>query len=418
MSTRTILALIASTVLWAAGCGSNDPGNGDDIDAGVPVAPDASPDGNDDRDGDDEPDETDNCPDVPNPDQANADGDALGDACDNCPEADNPDQANADGDARGDSCDNCPDVDSDDYGNVDGDEYGDICDPDRDGDDDLNEEDNCPDMPNPNQDDCDGDDIGDACDDTDDGTYDEDGDGFSDTCDNCPGITNPDQGDADGDLVGDACDLRPNSGSDELVFFEGFNQAADPPPAHWSEYGDSGDWSISEGALRQSLTSDDPMLLIHEGFAPSPNLAMEAVITVTRIDAGGGEFADVGLVARGPSDIEARGVDCYLRRKHVDLASSDVRVQSLMQGQADSDKDLVQFDAGGSYRVVLSIHGATFTCTVTELNDDGGVAAVTHSQSDPLVGPLVFGVRGRRAEADYAYIAVYRLGGPPATVAP
>jgi hypothetical protein len=113
---------------------------GDEIQADIRIAPDASPGARDvvvtgsvpdhpllstwintlvdkftvtgdiqDGDGDGVFDLDDNCPDDANTDQADGDSDGVGDACDNCGGNANQDQADGDGDGVGDVCDNCPD---------------------------------------------------------------------------------------------------------------------------------------------------------------------------------------------------------------------------------------------------------------------------------------------------------------------
>jgi hypothetical protein len=106
---------------------------------------------------------------------------------------------------------------------------------DGDGDGIADSSDNCPDVANGRQED-------------------EDGDGVGNFCDNCPHVTNPNQtneADGGGDNAGDACDPDPDTGGNDIVMFEPFDDPArmDDWPATLG-----GDWQIVDGGLRQNAT--------------------------------------------------------------------------------------------------------------------------------------------------------------------
>jgi hypothetical protein len=118
---------------------------------------------------------------------------------------------------------------------VDDDTPPDAADADGDGDGIRDATDNCPDVANGRQED-------------------EDSDGVGNACDNCPHVMNADQandGDAGGDNAGDACDPDPDTGGNDIVLFEPFDD-----PARMDDWPTTlgGDWEITDGALRQNAT--------------------------------------------------------------------------------------------------------------------------------------------------------------------
>jgi hypothetical protein len=104
---------------------------------------------------------------------------------------------------------------------------------DGDGDGTPDDFDNCPDTSNADQ-------------------ADEDGDEIGDVCDNCPHVANDDQANDGEDGAGDACDPDPDRAGNDIIFFSGF--ADETALDDWGTF-NGGNWTIEDGALRQSSTT-------------------------------------------------------------------------------------------------------------------------------------------------------------------
>lgn len=186
--------------------------------------------------------------------------------------------------------------------------------PDRDFDGILNEEDTCPDTFDGSNTDTDGDGIGDVCDD------DDDNDGILDVSDNCPLTANADQADADGDAIGDVCDEVDDgacTSSIETSFWSGLvdieqelGESSENPGGFIPACGSV----VFNGVLNSVSVTGASLLFEYQGVRMnfteiSPGLGTIEVnqLTGSRLDAGGGNFFDLGIQGTGAYN-EAQGI--------------------------------------------------------------------------------------------------------------
>ena len=379
----------------------------------------------------------DNCPAVGNPTQDDGESDGVGDVCDVCPGVADPMQEDLDGDAAGDACDddddgdgaldvadNCPRVANAGQENADGDAKGDACDA-------------CPAIPDTDAADTDGDGLGDPCDDDDDGDAipdatdvcdlvvdpaqgDEDADGVGDACDNCPLDANPaqeDVGDATaadggvdpdagadagpapvGDGVGDVCDPRPTTPGDVVLLADGF--AGDALDARWTAAEADDQWGVAGGDLVQSQQNDSAALAATLDRA---DVVIDAIATLNGTQGAGNQL---GLFARGADGVD--GVACLISRDGGNAASRGLyTLDAQGPAQPEATENLAtQPAAGATYRLRLSVVGATFSCTTAQTTPTV-VAASTSTTDVPTATGARAGFFTNQASAAFDAIVVY-----------
>ncbi|WP_428267895.1 thrombospondin type 3 repeat-containing protein [Haliangium sp.] len=264
---------------------------------------------------------------------------------------------------------------------------------DEDGDSILDDDDNCPTVANPDQ-------------------LDTDDDSRGDACDNCPGIANMNQDNRDGDGVGDVCDPRPDAAGDQVFYFEGFDFPAGPPPVgDWTEQG--GYWRIEDGQLRQDSLNNAEMMLLRQNLSAPENLVIEVRVVPTDFVTNVAQRADVGVVVHYSQPASGdEGIVCALERGGRGDDQSRVRLE-LLGGSAASPISSVPLTPQQSYRLTLTVHDAVdIECAVTPLDAQASpIVTILGSASRPSSG--LVGVLTTAAQAEFAYIAVYSLGGAP-----
>lgn len=236
-------------------------------------------------------------------------------------------------------------------------------DADRDHDGILDAIDNCPDVANASQ-------------------VDEDSDGLGDVCDPCPPLA--DNADGDGDGLGDACDPHPAVAGDQLVAFEGFNDAL------------SGSWTVmgtftmtgGEGVL--SATDTSTSLLTR----PSPagaRVEIRAAFAIDSITATGLNLGSVSVIERVQPSTD-KSIACQLAGL-VDGTQESVRIFDA-SSSADVASASYAFAPGEAKELRLDRDGTSYTCTVASPTTSvHGTAAF--APASPQIGLRVHGAVAR-----------------------
>ena len=204
---------------------------------------------------------------------------------------------------------------------------------DRDHDGILDAVDNCPDVANVTQ-------------------VDEDSDGLGDVCDPCPPFA--DNQDSDGDEVGDACDPDPAHAGDQLVAFDGFDDAL------------SGSWTVmgtftmtgGEGVL--SATDTSTSLLTR----PSPagaRVEVRAAFVIDSITAAGLNLGSISVIERMPPNTD-KSIACQL----AGLAAGTQEYLRIFDAASSAEvaSGSYAFAPGDAKELRLGRDGTSYTCTI------------------------------------------------------
>jgi hypothetical protein len=230
--------------------------------------------------------------------------------------------------------------------------------------------------------------------------HDEDGDGIADSCDNCPTVANADQADVgevnvggSADGVGDACDPRPAGGGDSILLFDPFTSGQIGPD--WQTYG--GTWQAGPDSIAQTATGN-VQELDRVGFASMSDYLVETLVT---LDALPTSESRATLVFRmNPSNHNGWG--CAVMKNVLVLSA-------ITNGEAgESNPPSVSIPApqvGSRYRIQAGGYGNNLYC---RLPSSGHAVPRMHS-SYPSGVP---GLRSYAAASTFAYLLVYKLGGP------
>jgi hypothetical protein len=231
-------------------------------------------------------------------------------------------------------------------------------------------------------------------------THDEDGDGIVDGCDNCPTVANADQADfgeinagGSADGVGDACDPRPAMGGDSILLFDPF--ASGQIGADWQLYG--GTWRAGSDTIAETATGT-VQELDRVGFASMSDYLVETTVT---LDALPTSESRATLVFRMNTSSH-NGWGCAVMRNVLIFSA-------ITNGEAgESDPPYVAIpepQVGSRYRIQAGAYGSNLYCM---LPDGGYRVPRTHSAYPSGVPAL----RSYSAASTFAYLLVYKLGGP------
>jgi hypothetical protein len=267
---------------------------------------------------------------------------------------------------------------------------------DRDGDGKLDGADNCPATANADQ-------------------RDHDQDGRGDACDTCPHLIDPIVADADGDGVGDACDPRPGA-PDGLLFFDGFYDDADQPPAGWTAVGTAGAWRTRGGRLEQTNTARGPQILYWNHALGAQTIETQARVVSLAEPAGSGSNnrtigTIVGFLPRSGTIPEQTWL-CALVGDVTDedrVATLDlVQLSGVTVVSAVTSEDLEPaMSAGTEVSLVGGIDqvadGVLQTCY---LRDAGAPGRLTDDDDD-LTAAGYAGVRTNGVAGSFDYVVIY-----------
>jgi hypothetical protein len=231
-------------------------------------------------------------------------------------------------------------------------------------------------------------------------THDDDGDGIVDGCDNCPTVANADQADlgeinagATADGVGDACDPRPANGGDSILLFDPFTSGE--IGADWQVYG--GTWRAGSDTIAETATGT-VQELDRVGFASMSDYLVETTVT---LDALPTSDSRATLVFRMNTSSH-NGWGCAVMR-------SVLIFSAITNGEAgESEPPYVAIpepQVGSRYRIQAGAYGSNLYCM---LPDGGYKVPRTHS-AYPSGVPAI---RSYSAASTFAYLLVYKLGGP------
>jgi hypothetical protein len=218
-----------------------------------------------------------------------------------------------------------------------------------------------------------------------------DGDPFGDACDRCPHLASATDPDGDEDGIGDACDPRPQAAGDTRVLWDGFYD-----DSGFQAWGGSGTWSVSNGMLRQTSTTNDFAFVY-----PPGTVARHAVTAGVRIDTIGTPNGNVvpGFAVAGGTSGSSQGYYCALSQ------ASPTRVFALgwwptNQNVNNNTAWSGTFTGGGEYRATGEILGGSHRCTVQEGNATG---TVTQSHGT-TAGFIVLSTSRLAASFDYIFV--------------
>lgn len=224
-----------------------------------------------------------------------------------------------------------------------------IADRDRDGI--ADDRDNCPDLANPDQ-------------------TNEDGDKFGDGCDVCPQIADNAAVDSDGDRVGDACD--PNPGLHDTVWlYDGFHAGL---PAwsrtdHWVAVSDTVQASSAGNAQ-----TDGEYLVAPIKQSPPDNFSVTMTVLASQLTGSMGDHS-VGIEIFDNANNVQKGVDCALDQGNGGANSILYLGDDFTNGLNKSTS--FAWTAGTQYRLTMTRHGSTYTCSVAGLGQTlSGTSAV------------------------------------------
>lgn len=239
--------------------------------------------------------------------------------------------------------------------------------------------------------------------------HDEDGDGVDDGLDVCPGLSD-DQTDGDADGVGDLCDPNAGTGTEVLLYFDGF--ASDG--GHWT--GHRGTWMVSDDSLQQTDRTIATGLAVADYDLTGQQVTVEIVASI--VDQlpwnGTDPSAERGyglwwVVSGGSAASEPNG---YLCQPRGDLATSTTT--TTLFRQVDAVATLLDIDtvpsilpAGTVGRVRTAIPGGPgfVLCTIT-LGNDAIVATLFANDSTYSSG----GIALRTSSAAVRFHSILIIG--------
>ncbi|MCA9678866.1 MAG: thrombospondin type 3 repeat-containing protein [Kofleriaceae bacterium] len=271
---------------------------------------------------------------------------------------------------------------------------------DRDGDGVADGADNCPDVANRRQED-------------------EDGDGVGNACDNCPHVANADQAN-DGETVagvtpdnaGDACDPSPSGPGNDIIFFDGFDDAASL--SSWTTVG--GNWTISGGALRVSPAPGVAWAYLRTAQFTGTALATAATLTDVPPSSSAADTnrAIGSLVGFSPGAGTGAGYLClaYSNPASATPPSGTLNLITLRGAQPLQVEDVDFLDddlqEGETYALTESLDPATrdLTCRVAST---ALPMPVSLAGSDNAFDTGFIGLRVQYVAASFPYVVVFAI---------
>ena len=240
------------------------------------------------------------------------------------------------------------------------------------------------------------------------GQEDEDGDAVGNVCDNCPHVGNADQandGEAaagvDPDGAGDACDPYPAAPGNDILYFEGFDDAG--VLGDWSIVG-NGQWSVSGGDLVQaSPTATTWIYLRTRQFT---GIVLDADMDVTAFGAAGGGS---GLLTSF-STAGGNGAGYYCFSWYNNSTPTGylnlIKFRGASASQTIGGMELDERPTPGTYSIRSSVAAGSLECAVSSPQlsmpySDGA------TDSDYPMGFI--GLRTQTAAARFPYLVVFAV---------
>ncbi|MBV8758256.1 MAG: hypothetical protein JO257_13300 [Deltaproteobacteria bacterium] len=219
------------------------------------------------------------------------------------------------------------------------------------------------------------------------GAHDEDNDGIGDECDPCPIAKPPASPDRDGDAVDSPCDPDPDTAGDEILLFNGFNDALG---SAWTPT-TPGAWTVQGGEL--VVTNIPTQEYLRTNVAEAPNMAIEASYRIDKLET----TATTHLVAVHAHDPRPAGVaslECGV--VHADSGTGDVVDLETNQNTATTRALGSAFNSASLYQAAAYASGNNVGCTV--LGDGhalGAVQAPVTADAEPSVALTARAVTAR-----------------------
>ena len=225
------------------------------------------------------------------------------------------------------------------------------------------------------------------------GAHDEDNDGIGDDCDPCPIAKPPATPDSDGDAVDAPCDPDPDTAGDQILLFDGFNDALG---SAWTAT-TPGAWVVQGGELVVSnIPSQD---YLRTNVAAVPHLAIEASYRIDKLET----TATTHLVAVNAHDPRPAGVsslECGV--VHADSGTGDVVDLETNQSTSSSPAMGSAFNSASLYQAAAYDSGNSVGCTVL---GDGHALAAVQAPVTPDAVPAV-ALTARAVTARFQWILV------------
>jgi hypothetical protein len=245
---------------------------------------------------------------------------------------------------------------------------------------------------------------------------DEDADAVGNVCDNCPHVANVDQANngetgagAERDGAGDICDPDPTAPGNDILYFEGFDDA--DVRDDWRTQG-GGTWNVSAGAMRQTSTN---------GFHTLYSVAdtFDGAIVATRVivddmpPSTGTPDTNRGVasvVAFAPGSGNGNGYLCLLYTNPRIAASGNLTLATMMGSQPSETEAYVPLGTDlqeeASYDIETGVDGPSgaLRCSAESaaLSTPFALAAVDTTYSGGFVG-----LRTQNTAAHYEYVVVF-----------
>jgi hypothetical protein len=256
---------------------------------------------------------------------------------------------------------------------------------DRDGDGVADDKDNCPDKKNADQ-------------------VNEDGDARGDACDVCPQISGDPGTDSDGDGIGDVCD--PSAGKDTVWLYDGFHSGLPGgwgKTSHWMWMSATG--TVQAMAAGNGTDGSDSEWLITSFVSPvnpPDNFSVTMTVVVDQMTGSNGDHS-VGIEIWDQTAMSntGAGVDCWLDQFPAG-SNSMLILDDDFNNPHLSRSTSYPWTVGGQYRLTMTRHGGTYTCTVVGPNGS--------ADTKSLSGPSVAVPRDGYAVDIWAFGATARYG--------